>query len=101
MRIENRDKENIRNREMVLDDENNEAPDEFVTIVKNELNDSFEPDPETYRSRKSKPRKKFSQKSKILIPPKSSLTTLEWFQSTLELFFRLRDMFLTTFDSQK
>jgi len=70
MRIENRDKENIRNREMVLDDENNEAPDEFVTIVKNELNDSFEPDPETYRSRKSKPRKKYSQKSILSSPRK-------------------------------
>jgi len=70
MRIEYRDKENIRNGEMVLDDENNEAPDEFVTIVKNELNDSFEPDPETYRSRKLKSRKKFSQKSLLSSPRK-------------------------------
>jgi len=58
---------------MRRDDENNEAPDE-IKIVKNELNDSFEPDYEQIRTKvsnksKSKGRRNYSTRTSIVCPP--------------------------------
>ena len=60
--------------EMRHDEENNEAPDE-IKIVKNELNDSFEPDLEQIRtkvsnkSRSKGKRTTYSQRTSIVSPP--------------------------------
>ena len=57
---------------MNRDDENNEAPEE-IKIVKNELNDSFEPDYEQIRtkvSNKSRSKgRRYSQRTSIVSPP--------------------------------